>query len=97
MDEIETADASARTPPLRWPCYIAQIRYGVEDAIGEDSMRPEKGWEAIKAWIQKHSRPKVNWTTITRCSMSASLNATCYTKAKTDMKWTPSTSLDKLK
>ncbi|CAL8249535.1 unnamed protein product [Boreogadus saida] len=44
-----------------------QIRYDVEDAIGEDGMRPEKGWEAIKAWIQKHSRAQVNWTTITRC------------------------------
>ncbi|XP_059920541.1 uncharacterized protein LOC132467327 [Gadus macrocephalus] len=44
-----------------------QIRYEVEDAIGEDGMRPEKGWEAIKAWIQKHSKAQVNWTTITRC------------------------------
>uniref|UniRef100_A0A8C5FEZ9 CCHC-type domain-containing protein n=1 Tax=Gadus morhua TaxID=8049 RepID=A0A8C5FEZ9_GADMO len=44
-----------------------QIRYEVEDAMGEDGMRPEKGWEAIKAWIQKHSRAQVNWTTITRC------------------------------
>ena len=44
-----------------------QIRYDVEDAIGEDGMRPGKGWEAIKAWIQKHSRAQVNWTTITRC------------------------------
>ena len=44
-----------------------QIRYEVEDAIGEDGMRPGKGWEAIKAWIQKHSRAQVNWTTITRC------------------------------
>uniref|UniRef100_A0A8C5BL29 CCHC-type domain-containing protein n=1 Tax=Gadus morhua TaxID=8049 RepID=A0A8C5BL29_GADMO len=44
-----------------------QIRYEVEDALGEDGMRPEKGWEAIKAWIQKHSKAQVNWTTITRC------------------------------
>ncbi|CAL8349302.1 unnamed protein product [Boreogadus saida] len=44
-----------------------RIRYEVEEAIGEDGMRPEKGWEAIKAWIQKHSRAQVNWTTITRC------------------------------
>ena len=44
-----------------------QIRYDVEDAIGEDGMRPGKGWEAIKVWIQKHSRAQVNWTTITRC------------------------------
>ena len=44
-----------------------QIRYEVEDALGEDGMRPEKGWEAIKARIQKHSKAQVNWTTITRC------------------------------
>ncbi|CAL8352056.1 unnamed protein product [Boreogadus saida] len=44
-----------------------QIRYDVEDAMGEDGMRPEKGWEAIKAWIQKHSKAQVNWTKITRC------------------------------
>ena len=44
-----------------------QIRYEVEDALGEDGMRPEKGWEAIKAWIQKHSKAQVNGTTITRC------------------------------
>uniref|UniRef100_A0A8C5BCG1 CCHC-type domain-containing protein n=1 Tax=Gadus morhua TaxID=8049 RepID=A0A8C5BCG1_GADMO len=44
-----------------------QIRYDVEDAIGEDGMRPGRGWGAIKAWIQKHSRAQVNWTTITRC------------------------------
>ncbi|CAL8286220.1 unnamed protein product [Boreogadus saida] len=44
-----------------------QIRYDVEDAIGEDGMRPGKGWEAIKAWIQKNSRAQVNWTTITCC------------------------------
>uniref|UniRef100_A0A8C5CJK3 CCHC-type domain-containing protein n=1 Tax=Gadus morhua TaxID=8049 RepID=A0A8C5CJK3_GADMO len=44
-----------------------QIRNEVEDAIGEDGMRPGKGWEAIKVWIQKHSRAQVNWTTITRC------------------------------
>ena len=30
-------------------------------------MRPERGWEAIKAWIEKHSRAQVNWTTITCC------------------------------
>ncbi|CAL8254461.1 unnamed protein product [Boreogadus saida] len=44
-----------------------QIRYDVEDAMGEDGMRPEKGWEAIKAWIQKHSKAQVNWTKITQC------------------------------
>ena len=43
-----------------------QIQYDVEDTIGEDDMRPEKGWEAIKVWIQKHSRAQVNWTMITR-------------------------------
>ena len=44
-----------------------QFRYDVEDAIVGDGMRPEKGWEAIKAWIQKPSRTQVNWATITRC------------------------------
>ncbi|CAL8272684.1 unnamed protein product [Boreogadus saida] len=44
-----------------------QIRYDVEEAMGEDGMRPEKGWEAIKAWIQKHSKAQVNWKKITRC------------------------------